>query len=47
MPHIIIADTVKGKGVSFIENKPEWHHHRLSKDEYDQAKLEVNGGAAL
>lgn len=43
-PHIIIADTIKGKGISFIENKPEWHHHRLSKDEYEIAKAEVLGG---
>ncbi|HXE08862.1 MAG TPA: transketolase [Acidobacteriaceae bacterium] len=25
-PTCIIANTVKGKGVSFMENKPEWHH---------------------
>ncbi len=43
-PHVIIADTVKGKGVSFIENKPEWHHHRLSQKEYEQAKQEIEGG---
>lgn len=43
-PHIIIADTIKGKGVSFIENRPEWHHHRLSKDEYEIAKKEVLEG---
>ncbi len=24
-PHLIIANTIKGKGVSFMENKPEWH----------------------
>lgn len=42
-PHVIIADTVKGKGVSFIENRREWHHHRLSKDEYDQAVKEISG----
>jgi transketolase len=40
-PHVIIADTVKGKGVSFMENRPEWHHHRLSKDEYDFARKEI------
>lgn len=40
-PHVIIADTVKGKGVSFIENRPEWHHHRLSKSEYDAARAEI------
>ena len=44
-PHVIIADTIKGKGVSFIENKPEWHHHRLSQQEYEQAVAEISGGA--
>ena len=43
-PHIIIADTIKGKGVSFIENRPEWHHHRLSQAEYELAREEVLGG---
>ena len=44
LPHIIIADTIKGKGVSFIEGRPEWHHHRLSEKEYEQAKQEVLQG---
>lgn len=43
-PHVIVADTIKGKGVSFIENRPEWHHHRLSQKEYEQAKVEIEGG---
>ena len=43
-PHIILADTIKGKGVSFMENRPEWHHHSLSKEEYEIAKKEVMGG---
>ena len=42
-PHVIIAHTVKGKGISFIENKPEWHHHRLSQTEYEQARAELLG----
>ena len=25
MPHLIIANTIKGKGVSFMENSPPWH----------------------
>lgn len=41
LPHIIIAETIKGKGVSFMENKPEWHHHRLSEKEYELAKCEI------
>ncbi len=36
-PHIIIANTTKGKGISFMENKPEWHARSLNKDEYTQA----------
>ena len=43
-PHVIIADTVKGKGVSFIENRPEWHHHRLSQNEYEMARKEILEG---
>lgn len=42
-PHAIIAETVKGKGVSFMENRPEWHHHRLSREEYDRARGELLG----
>jgi len=44
-PTVVIADTVKGKGFSFMENKPEWHHNRLTQSLYDQAlaELEVNG----
>lgn len=44
-PHAVIAETVKGKGVSFAENRPEWHHHRLSREEYEQARREVLGEA--
>lgn len=43
-PHVIVADTVKGKGISFIENKREWHHHRLSQEEYNIAKQEIMEG---
>lgn len=40
-PTIIIAETVKGKGVSFVENRREWHHNRLTKEQYEQAVKEV------
>lgn len=33
-PHMIIADTVKGMGISFMENKPEWHAKALNDEEY-------------
>jgi len=40
-PYVIIANTVKGKGISFMENNNEWHHNRLSKEQYDAAMFEV------
>lgn len=40
-PYIIIADTIKGKGVSFIENHREWHHHALTYEQYECAKSEI------
>lgn len=39
-PYVIIANTIKGKGVSFIENEPKWHMGRLSKNQYIQAMEE-------
>lgn len=40
-PHMIIADTVKGKGISFMENRPEWHAKAPDEAEYKQAILEL------
>ena len=40
-PKAIIADTVKGKGVSFMENQVGWHHGVLSAKLYQQAISEV------
>jgi transketolase len=40
-PKIIIADTVKGKGVSFMEGKKEWHHSRLTEKQYELALSEI------
>ncbi len=39
-PMVIIAHTVKGKGVSFMENKKEWHHSVLTQTQYEQAMSE-------
>jgi transketolase len=39
-PNAIIAHTVKGKGVSFMENNKKWHHGSLTSDEYEQAVSE-------
>ena len=40
-PVCVIADTIKGKGVSFMEGKKEWHHHTLTENQYCLAKAEV------
>lgn len=40
-PVAIVLDTVKGKGVSFMEGNPTWHHSRLQQDEYDMALKEI------
>ena len=40
-PKLIIADTIKGKGVSFMENNASWHHGEISDKVYKQAKKEL------
>lgn len=41
VPKVLVANTVKGKGVSFMENNNEWHHNRLTKAIYELALKEV------
>ena len=40
-PRCIIAQTVKGKGVSFMENDNSWHHASMNKKQYTQAMEEL------
>ena len=40
-PKAIVAKTVKGKGISFMENNPAWHHSRISQVDLDRAMLEL------
>ncbi len=40
-PVAIIADTVKGKGVSFMESGIKWHHSVPTKEEFDLARKEL------
>lgn len=40
-PFMIIAKTIKGKGISFLENKEGWHGKALSKTELEQALNEM------
>jgi transketolase len=41
MPVMIIAKTVKGKGVSFLEDKDGWHGKTLNKEQYQEALKEL------
>jgi transketolase len=43
VPTVIIADTVKGKGVSFMEGQAGWHGKAIDKDSYDKAMAELGG----
>jgi len=45
-PKAIIAKTVKGKGVSFMENRNSWHYTRLTKASYAAALAELNAEQA-
>ena len=41
-PSVIIAKTIKGKGVSFMENQASWHGKAPSEEEYNRAMEELN-----
>lgn len=41
-PKCIIAKTVKGKGVSFMENDNNWHHANMNEKQYNQAVEELS-----
>jgi transketolase len=38
---MIIAHTVKGKGISFMENKLEWHYKSPNQEQYEIALKEL------
>lgn len=40
-PSMIICDTIKGKGVSFMENNKGWHHGTVNNSQFDQATKEI------
>lgn len=41
-PKCIIANTIKGKGVSFMENDNNWHHANMNEKQYKQAVEELS-----
>ena len=40
-PFAIVGKTVKGKGVSFMENVNSWHHASMKEEQYNQAMDEL------
>ena len=41
MPTVVLADTIKGKGVSFMENNAGWHGKAPNKEDYEKAMKEL------
>ena len=41
-PKLLIAKTIKGKGVSYMENRLEWHYLPMTEAQYEQAHTEVS-----
>ena len=46
-PSFIIAHTIKGKGISFMERVLKWHHGVPSPEQYKQAQKELDQAGAL
>lgn len=46
-PNALICETVKGKGLSFAENNPEWHQKAINQAQYDAAMADLLGGKVL
>lgn len=42
-PTLILAKTVKGKGISFMEGKNTWHGKAIGDEDYQKAKIELGG----
>ena len=40
-PTLIIANTIKGKGISFMENDPSWHSKKIEKHDFEKAIKEI------
>jgi transketolase len=46
IPKLIIANTVKGKGVSYMENRLEWHYLPMKPEQYEIAKQDIESNYA-
>lgn len=40
-PIAIVAHTIKGKGVSFMENNGKWHHNNMTPEQFENALIEI------
>ena len=40
-PSVVLAHTVKGRGVSFMEDNKSWHHGVMTKEQYETAVREL------
>ena len=45
-PSVILAKTVKGKGVSFMENEAGWHGKAPNAEQYERAVAELDAAIA-
>ena len=43
-PRVIIANTVKGRGISFMENSLGWHARPMEREHYEKAVSELENG---
>jgi transketolase len=41
-PSLVLAHTVKGKGISYMENVPKWHHGVPTEQQYEEALTELD-----
>jgi len=46
-PHVIVAQTVFGKGVSYMEGEIHWHYWAMSDDEYARARSELGVAGSM
>ena len=42
-PKAIVANTLKGKGISFMQDNNDWHHNRVTQKIFDECALELDG----
>ena len=42
-PHMLIARTVKGKGISFMENQYKWHSGQITQEQFEQGLRDLEG----